>query len=89
MLVLWLTIAFCAVIIAVLSMIYFDHAVIFGSALGGAYCFMRGISEYAGSYPNEFMLYKQLANDTVGDITWSFYVYFSAMVILTVVSTIF
>jgi hypothetical protein len=41
MLALWLTIAFCAVVVAILSMIFFDHAVIIGSALGGAYVFVR------------------------------------------------
>ena len=41
LLALWLTIAFCAVIISVLSMIFFDHAVIIGSCLGGAYVFVR------------------------------------------------
>lgn len=41
LLALWLTIAFCAVIIAVLSMIFFDHAVIIGSSLGGSYVFIR------------------------------------------------
>ena len=40
-LVLWLSIAFCGVIIAVLSMVYFDHAVIFGSGIAGAYIFSR------------------------------------------------
>jgi hypothetical protein len=40
-LVIWLSISFCAIIVAVLSMIYFDHAVIIGSALGGAYVFTR------------------------------------------------
>lgn len=38
---LWLSIAFCGVIIAVLSMVYFDHAVIFGSGIAGAYVFAR------------------------------------------------
>ena len=37
----WVTIAFCAVIVAVLSMIYFDEAIMVGSAIGGAYVFMR------------------------------------------------
>lgn len=41
MLVLWLCIACCSVLVAVLSMIYFDHAVIIGSAMGGSYCFIR------------------------------------------------
>jgi len=38
---LWMCIAFCGVIIGILSMIYFDHAVIVGSSLAGAYIFGR------------------------------------------------
>ena len=38
---LWICIAFCGVIIGILSMIYFDHAVIVGSSLAGAYIFGR------------------------------------------------
>ena len=41
LLVLWLLIAFCSVVIAILSMIFFDHAVIIGSSLGGSYMFVR------------------------------------------------
>ena len=41
LLILWMTIIFCSVIIAVLSMIFFDHAVCIGSSLGGAYVFVR------------------------------------------------
>lgn len=39
--VLWLTIAFASVIVAVLSMIFFDYAVIVGSAIGGSYILVR------------------------------------------------
>jgi len=38
---LWLVIAFCAVVVAVLSMIFFDHAVIIGSSIIGSYVFVR------------------------------------------------
>lgn len=38
---LWLTILFCSIIVAVLSMIYFDHAVIFCAAIAGSYLFIR------------------------------------------------
>ena len=41
LLILWLTIIFCSVIIAILSMIFFDHAVCIGSSLGGSYVFVR------------------------------------------------
>lgn len=38
---LWLVIAFCAIVVSVLSMIFFDHAVIIGSSIIGAYVFVR------------------------------------------------
>ncbi len=38
---LWMCIAICGVIIGILSMIYFDHAVIVGSSLAGSYIFSR------------------------------------------------
>jgi hypothetical protein len=41
LLVLWLTILFCSVVVAVLSMVFFDHAVCIGSSLGGSYIFVR------------------------------------------------
>ena len=37
----WLTISFSAIVVAVLSMVFFDQAVIICSSLGGAYAFVR------------------------------------------------
>ena len=72
MVALWICISFFGILTAALSMIYFDHAVIIGSSLAGAYMFGRvriyfqshsiqGISEYGGGFPNEFLLYQQFA----------------------------
>ena len=33
------------------------------TSLIGGYAFIRGISMYAGHFPNEFMLYEDLKND--------------------------
>jgi hypothetical protein len=41
LLVLWLTMIFCSIVVAVLSMIFFDYAVIFGSSIAGSYMFVR------------------------------------------------
>jgi len=41
MIALWICISFCGLGTAGLSMIYFDHAVIIGSSLAGAYIFGR------------------------------------------------
>jgi hypothetical protein len=38
---LWITIVICSLIIALLSIMFFDHIVIFGAAFGGAYLFVR------------------------------------------------
>ena len=43
LLVLWLTILGCAIMVSVLSMIYFDQAVIFGSSIAGSYILFRVI----------------------------------------------
>ena len=40
---LWLCIIFCSIIVAVLSMVFFDHAVIIGAAILGSYIFVRVI----------------------------------------------
>mmetsp|Transcript_12762 Transcript_12762/g.12654 ORF Transcript_12762/g.12654 Transcript_12762/m.12654 type:complete len:81 (+) Transcript_12762:822-1064(+) len=55
---LYLTIAFCSIIIAVFSMIFFDYAILIGSSIGGAYLFVRGISEFSGGYVNEVIMYE-------------------------------
>ncbi|CDW71763.1 UNKNOWN [Stylonychia lemnae] len=82
---LWLTIAFCAVIIAILSMIFFDHAVIIGSSLGGAYVFVR----FAGGYPNEFLIYENYNNGTIGQVNPVFFIYILFVITLSVISVVF
>ena len=39
----WLTIVLSAIVVAILSMVFFDHACIIGSAIGGSYCLIRVI----------------------------------------------
>jgi len=57
LLALWLTVAFSAILVAVLSMVFFDHAVILGSCICGAYMLVRGVSIYTGGFPNEILIY--------------------------------
>lgn len=63
---LWLSIALCAIGTSVLSMVFFDHALIIGSTIMGSYVFIRGISAFAGGFPNEFILYEDIINNTLG-----------------------
>jgi uncharacterized membrane protein len=52
----WVTICGFAVIFAGLSYFIFDHILIGSTSLIGAYALVRGISLYAGGYPNEFTM---------------------------------
>lgn len=51
-----MTILGFAAVAAALSFFIFDHILIGSTSLIGAYALVRGISLYAGGYPNEFTL---------------------------------
>lgn len=57
MLLLWLTIIFSGIFVAILAFYLFDYIVIQGSSNIGSYLFIRGISVYFGGFPNELKLY--------------------------------
>eukprot|EP00347_Sterkiella_histriomuscorum_P008480 403344934 len=82
MLALWLCIVFFSIFVAVLSQIYFDYAVIFGSAIVGSYMFIRGISIYIGGFPNEFILYQNYMNGSVGQTNKTLFVYLFIMIVM-------
>jgi len=48
----------CAILFALLTFVIYNHIIINSTAFMGAYFFWRGISLYAGGYPNEFELIK-------------------------------
>jgi hypothetical protein len=50
-----LTIVFCAIVIAVLSMIFFDYAVIIGTSIFGAYLFIRVNYCYVNCFNRVFL----------------------------------
>ncbi len=52
----WLFNIGMAVLAGVLSLFLFNHAVIIATAIVGSYAFIRGISLYAGGYPDEMQL---------------------------------
>ena len=52
----WVLIVGFAAVFAALSFFIFAHVLIISTSLIGSYAFVRGISLYAGHYPNEFTL---------------------------------
>ena len=78
----------CAVIAGVLSFFIYEHVLINMTSFAGAYMLVRGISLYAGGYPNEFTLAQQLkAGDTSAFTNW-FYLYMVCILIVTVIGSI-
>ena len=68
--------------------IFFEHVIINMTAFGGAYMLIRGISFYAGGFPNEFTLADQLkAGDTSAFTNW-FYLYMVCILIVAVVCSV-
>jgi len=47
-----------------LAFIWEDHIVILATSLIGAYLFIRGISIFAGGFPNEITLYQEISEGT-------------------------
>lgn len=78
----WLTLMVSAIGVSTLCMTFFDNAVIFGSAVIGSYFFFRGVSVYAGGYPNEIVIYQDYVNNKMNEMPVSFLVY-SAMIVAT------
>ena len=71
----------CAILLAVLTFFIYNHVIINSTAFMGAYFFWRGISLYAGGYPNEFELIKQVQAGAAPRVDPWFYAYLVAIVI--------
>ena len=84
----WSVCAGCAIVAAVLVFVTYNHAIILATSLVGSYFFVRGISFYAGGFPNEYLLMKQLRNGVLVAEPWTFYAYLGGIVAATIVCAI-
>ena len=58
-----------------------DQFMIFTTAMIGSYLFVRGISLYAGGFPNEFTIAQQIKSGALEHIPYWFYLYLGGIVI--------
>lgn len=77
----WIVCISCAVIAGLLTICLFDWVLIVMTAFAGSYCFWRGISMYAGGFPNEFTLAKEIQEGSIDSIPGWFYAYMVAIVL--------
>ena len=91
----FINIAFVAVAAGVmigLSFLFRKFIIIFATSFIGAYCFIRGISLFAGGFPDEITIMDLNGKDEPEQLksllTWKVYVYLAAMVVVTVLAVI-
>ena len=83
-----------ASIIALVVLAYFFNKfiIIFSTSFIGSYCFIRGISLFAGKFPDEFQVMDLTTEGETEQLkellTWEVYVYLAAMLVLCVISII-
>jgi uncharacterized membrane protein len=58
-----------------------DQFMIFSTALFGSYMMVRGISLYAGGYPNEFEIMEEIKAGAIEKVPNSFYAYFAFIIV--------
>lgn len=78
-----------ALILAVLSFKMFDKVLIFGTALMGSYAFIRGISLFAGHFPNEILVMQQLSQGQKPHFDYVFYGYMAGIVVMFVLGGVY
>lgn len=83
-----------ASIIALVVLAYFFNKfiIIFSTSFIGSYCFIRGISLFAGSFPDEFTVIDLVNNEETEQLklllTWQVYVYLGAIALTTILSIV-
>jgi hypothetical protein len=80
--ILWILMAVFGLTLGVLSCFFFHYIVIACTSIIGAYLFMRGISLFAGGYPNEFTIYERIRDGDMSAVPWTFYMYMIGMLIM-------
>lgn len=84
----WGVIVGCVIVCAFFAFKTEKKVIMLATALIGAYLIIRGISMYAGGFPNENALHSELKS---GAITWetfpkTFYAYFAGIIVLAGIS---
>lgn len=80
------------IVFAVLSIFFFNYIMIFATALIGAYAIVRGISFFAGGFPNEMTVADLIAKNETEQLkellTWYVYLYLAGFLVLFIVGMV-
>lgn len=80
----WIFIIGMGIVGGVLGFVLYNHALIISTSIIGSFLFIRGISLYAGGFPNEMLIIEQIKNGQLSEFPGTFWAYFAGFIILTV-----
>ena len=80
----YLFLVFMGVLGGVLGFVMYNHALIVSTSIIGGYLVIRGISLYAGGFPNEMLIIEQIKNGQVSQFPGAFWGYFAGFILLTI-----
>ena len=77
-----------AILAGITSIFLFNHALIIGTSIIGAYGFVRGISMYAGGFPDEMELVTMIKYQQMSGIDNRFYGYMIGFIVAAISCTV-
>jgi hypothetical protein len=84
----WIINASCALAAAAMAFCFYFPVIITVTSFSGSYMFIRGISLFAGGYPNEFTLINELENGVIPNMDMWFYLYLGFIVAFTILGMV-
>lgn len=81
----YVTVAGCALAVGLLTLVFFDHILIWSTSALGAFMVPYGIGLVAGDYPNPFTLAELIKNGQLDNINPLYYAYMGGTIVLFIV----
>jgi hypothetical protein len=83
---LWTLMLVCSLILVSMTLKFYMLVIVIGTSVIGAFMLMRGISFYAGGYPNEFTIHNEIISGGYKHVPYTVYIYALCMIVLSIMS---
>ena len=84
----WAVCGGCAVVAGILVFVTYNHAIIISTSLVGSYFFVRGISLYAGGFPDEIIIIKAMRNNLIMQQPATLWIYLGGIIVSTLICAV-
>lgn len=80
--VLWVLMSVIGLGLGILSFFWYNYIVIICTSILGSYLFIRGISFFAGGFPNEFTVYERISQGDINGVPGTFFAYMAGLLVV-------